>query len=71
VGLNVVNDSGTRCVRELRFTCDAKGCEAHTNDLEIEKAGGLLELGWHRQFNNEARRQEYFCPEHKEEHSGN
>ena len=69
--LHVDNDPGTRAVRSLVISCDAEACVATINDREAAKAGGLTEAGWHRRFNSETRRNEYFCPQHKEQVSGN
>lgn len=71
MALIVDNDPNTRAVRALVITCDHAGCAASNTDKEREASGGLLEMGWLRRFNERDRRNEYFCPEHKEEHRGN
>ena len=65
--LTVETDSPRRIV----ISCDHATCSVHVDNDQIAKNGGLLEMGWLRRFNNDARRNEYFCPDHKEEHSGN
>lgn len=60
--------------RRIIIGCDQSGCRAHLDNETIAAGGGLLEMGWLRRFNNAARRNEYFCPEHnpeKEEPRGN
>jgi hypothetical protein len=62
--LSVVHDErDTRLVRHLLISCDE--CGRRVTDAQIKRGGGLLEMGWRRQFNTSTRRNEYFCPKHK------
>ena len=59
--LQVVNGDRGR-VERLLISCDACGHEL--DDQTIKDGGGLTAMGWKRQFNEETRRNEYFCPKH-------
>jgi hypothetical protein len=48
-------------LKEMRFHCDADGCDVEAGDAEIEKAGGLRFMGWY------AAGGKHFCPQHKEQ----
>lgn len=59
-------------VQRLVIACET--CGEQVDDLDIEKGGGLIRMGWLRRFNTQTRQQEYFCPSdnpEKEQSRGN
>lgn len=63
MALSIVNDPKTGAVRQLVIACET--CGTSVDDVAIAAQGGLTEMGWLRRFNSAARRNEYFCPEHR------
>jgi hypothetical protein len=45
-------------LKQMRFYCDAPGCEVVADDATIERSGGLRYMGWW------AAGGRHFCPEH-------
>lgn len=45
-------------MKQLRFSCDAEGCDVSPDEHEIMAAGGLKAMGW------DCPSGKHFCPKH-------